>query len=169
MACVQHRTNFPGSTAILHYQQISACRAFWMCGLVCAFASTLYHAFTPFCGKHSVNTLYLYHLISAKDHLLLAFRGNPSMSSLWWIFGWEGSGPKVIWSEHSCPHQKNQESNPHRDSGSVWQSYPENKVTGRVKQESTKMITSAIKTQALVHSMSGINTTAIYYLSRMKP
>ena len=29
---------------------------------------------------------------------------------------------------------KKQESNPHRDSSSVWQAHPENKVTGRVKQ-----------------------------------
>ena len=48
MAHVQHGTNFHDSTAILHYYQISACLASWMPGLVCAFASTWYHACTPF-------------------------------------------------------------------------------------------------------------------------
>ena len=33
----------------------------------------------------------------------------------------------------ATPPEKNQESNPHRDSGSVWQSHPENMVTGRAK------------------------------------
>ena len=84
-----------------------------------------------FCGKYSVKTLHLYHLISTKHHSLLALRGIPSMSSLWWIFAW-GSGPKVIWSKCSCPTKK-KDSSPHRDFGSVWQSHPENKVTGRSK------------------------------------
>ena len=57
-----------------------------------------------------------------------------------------GNGPKVIWSECSCHHEKKQENNPHRDSGSVWQSHPENNGADGVKQSSTEMTTSAINT-----------------------
>ena len=46
----------------------------------------------------------------------------------------------------AVPPEKKQQSNPDRDSGSVWQSHLENKVTKRVKQQSTKLITSAINT-----------------------
>ena len=58
-----------------------------------------------FCGKYSVNTLYLYHPISAKCHLLLALRGIPSMLSLWWIFGW-GEWTKDYLVQVQLPHQK---------------------------------------------------------------
>ena len=91
----------------------------------------------PFCGKYSVNTLYLYHLISAKHHSLLALREIPSMSSLWWIFWMGGGNQRLFGVSTATPLEQNQESNPHRDSGSVWQSHPKNKVISGVKQQST--------------------------------
>ena len=63
----------------------------------------------------------------------------------------------------AAPSEKIQESNPHGDSGSVWQPHPENKVTGIAKEKNSKATT-----KALVHGISGINTTAVCLLKDSK-
>ena len=98
-----------------------------------------------FYGKYSVNTLYLYHPISAKHHSLFSIEGYSINVISMVDFGMEGELTKdyLVWAQ--LPHQKKiQESKPHRDSGSVWQFYPQNKVTGRAKQYSTKTITPVV-------------------------
>ena len=52
-------------------------------------------------------------------------------------FWMEGVDQRLFGLSAAAPPEKKAESNPHRDSGSVWQSHPKNKVTGKAKQQST--------------------------------
>ena len=90
-----------------------------------------------FLGTYGVNTLYLFHTMSAKHHSF-GHWGEFYQCSLYGGFLDRGSGPKVIWSKCNCPtRKKSKRVTSHRDSGSVQQCHPENKVTGMAKSNNT--------------------------------
>ena len=82
-----------------------------------------------FLGKYSVNTLYLFHHMSAKHHSFQNYEEFPQCSPYGGFLD-GGSGPKIIWPKHNCSTRKiSNKSDPHRDPGSVQQPHPENQVT----------------------------------------
>ena len=116
-----------------------------------------------FHGKYSVNTLYLYHLISAKHLSLLAFRGILSMLS-YGGFWMRGVDQRLFGLSAAAPPEKKTKSNPHRDSGSVSKFHPENKVTGRVKQLSTLNSAYNEKNMRFCFIIGGFSLRAMSFL-----
>ena len=72
--------------------------------------------------EYSLRTLYFNHHKSAQ-HKFLGLMGIPSMLTLWWIFGL-GSGPKDIWSMHSCPTGETKKATLHRGTVGKWAVWP---------------------------------------------
>ena len=87
-----------------------------------------------FLGKYSVNTLYLFHPMSAKHHTFWHW-GEFSQCSLYGRFLDGGVGQRLFGLSTTAPPEKIQMRNSYRDSGSVQQPHPENKVTGIAKSE----------------------------------
>ena len=99
-----------------------------------------------FHGKYSINTLYLYHTISAKESLTFSIEGD-SINVISMVDFWIGGVDQRLFGlSAAVPPKKPKRVTPIETLGVFGSPTSKNRVTGRVKQQRTKMITSVINT-----------------------